>query len=63
MHLIHKVNVTLLKLNETAFGGKVSQPLILKRQDLILVFGFRDCEGEKSLSSYKRESRVVCKKS
>ena len=36
MHLVHKVNVTLLKLNVTAFRGKVSQPLILKSQDLIL---------------------------
>ena len=58
VHLFHKVNVTLLKLNVTTFGGKVSQPLILKRQDLILAFGFRDWEGEKSLSSYKREPRA-----
>ena len=56
MHLVHKVNVT-------TFGGNVSQPLILKRQDLILAFGFRDWEGEESLSSYKREPRVVCKTS
>ena len=62
MHLVHKVNVTLLKLNVITFGGKVSQPLILKRKDLILgAFRFRDWEGEKSLSSYKREPRVVCK--
>ena len=60
MHLVHKVNVTLLKLNVTTFGGEVSQPLILKRKDLILDFGFRDWEGENSLSSYKREPRVVC---
>ena len=66
MHLfpkVNKVNVTLLKLNVTAFGGEVSQPLILKKQDLILAFGFRDWEGERSLSSYKREPRVVCKTS
>ena len=47
VHLVHKVNVTLLKLNVTTFGGEVSQPLILKMQDLILAFGFRDWEGEK----------------
>ena len=63
MHLVHKVYLTLLKLNVTAFGGEFSQPLILKRQDLILAIGFRDWEGEKSLSSYKREPRVVCKTS
>ena len=63
MHLVHKVNVTLLKLNVTTFGGKVSQHLILKRQDLILAFGFRDWKGEKSVSSYNREPRVVCKTS
>ena len=63
MHLVHKVNVTLLKLNVTTFGGKVSQPLILKMKDLIMAFGFRDWEGEKSLSSYKRDPRVVCRKS
>ena len=63
MNLVHKLNVTLLKLNLTYFGGGVSQPLILKMQDLILAFGFRDWEGEKSLSSYKREPRVVCKTS
>ena len=61
MHLFHKVNMSLLKFNVTAFGGEVFQPLILKRQDLILAFGFRDWEDEKSLSSYKREPRVVCK--
>ena len=60
MHLVHKVNVSLLKLNVTTFRGEVSQPLILKRKDLILTFGFRDWEGEKSLSSYKIEHRVVC---
>ena len=60
VHLVHKVNVTLLKLNVTAFGGKLSQPLILKRKDLILAFGFRDWKGEKSLSCYKRDPRVVC---
>ena len=53
--------MTLLKINVTTFGGKVSQPLILERKDLILAFGFREWEGEKSLSSYKREPRVVCK--
>ena len=63
MHLVHKVNVTLLKLNVTTFGEEVSQPLILKRQDLISAFGFRDWEGEKSLLIYKREPRVVCKTS
>ena len=63
MHLFHKVKGDFIKINVTAFGGKVSQPLILKRQDLILAFGFRDWEGEKSLSSYKREPRVVCKTS
>ena len=63
MHLFHKVNVTLLKLNVTAFGEKVYQPLILKRQDLILAFVLRDWESENSLSSYKREPRVVCKTS
>ena len=63
MHLVHKVNVTLLKLNVTDFGGKVSQPLILKRKDLVLAFGFRDWEGEKSLSSYKGDPSVVCKTS
>ena len=63
MHLVHKVNVTLLKLNVTTFGGEVSQSLILKRKDLILAFGFRDWEGEKSLSSYKREPGIVCKTS
>ena len=63
MHLVHKVNVTLLKLNVTIFGGGVSQPLILKRQDLILTLGFGDWEDEKSLSSWKREHRVVCKTS
>ena len=60
VHLVHKVNVSLLKLNVATFGGEVSQPLILKRKDLILTFGFRDWEGEKSLSSYKIEHRVVC---
>ena len=62
MHLVHKVNVTLLKLNVTTFGGEVSQPLILKREE-ILAFGFTDWKGEKSLLSYKREPRVVCKTS
>ena len=60
MQLVHKVNVSLLKLNVTTFRGEVSQPLILKRKDLILNFGFREWEGEKSLSSYEREPRVVC---
>ena len=55
--------MTLLKLNLTTFGVKVSQPLILKRKYLILAFGFRDWEGENSLSSSKRYPRVVCKTS
>ena len=44
-------------------GGKFLNPWSWKRKYLILAFGFRDWEGEKSLSSYKREPRVVCKTS
>ena len=60
MHLVHKVNVTLLKLNVTAFEGKVSQLLIFKMQES-RPLDLGNGEGEKSLSSYKREPRVVCK--
>ena len=49
--------VTLLKLNVTAFGGKVSQPFIMQRQYFILPLDLGDVEGKKLLSSYKRDPR------
>ena len=55
--------MTLLKLNVTAFGGNVSQPLILKMKYFTWPLDLGNGEGEKSLSSYNREPRVVCKTS
>ena len=53
--------MTLLTLNVFAFGGKFLNPWSWKDKILFWPLDLGNMEGEKLLSSYKRDPRIVCK--